>query len=129
MAGSAPDRGQRGRRATSPSTDKLAIAIGNLLSNAMRFSPAGGLVQFRLGERDGKLLLDCVDQGRAWRPRMRARIFEPFYQGQRQPPGARRGNGIGLSIVHEYVAAHGGALKLLPAQRGAHFRIELPYES
>jgi two-component system sensor histidine kinase GlrK len=31
--------------------------------------------------------------------------------------------------VHEYVAAHGGLLKLMPSQRGAHFRIELPYES
>lgn len=104
------------------------MAIGNLLSNAVRFSPQGGLISFRLGERHGRLLLDCVDQGPGVAPDDAARIFEPFYQGQRQPPGARRGNGIGLSIVHEYVAAHGGALQLLPAERGAHFRIELPYE-
>ena len=110
-------------------TDKLSIAIGNLLSNAVRFSPAGGLVSFRLGELNDKLLLDCVDQGPGVAPADAARIFEPFYQGQRQPPGARRGNGIGLSIVHEYVAAHGGVLKLQPSQRGAHFRIELPYET
>lgn len=108
--------------------DKLAIAVGNLLSNAIRFSPAGGLVSFRLGELHGRLLLDCVDQGPGVAPEDAGRIFEPFYQGQRQPPGARRGNGIGLSIVHEYVAAHGGILKLMPSQRGAHFRIELPYE-
>lgn len=110
-------------------TDKMAIAIGNLLSNAIRFSPPDGLVSFRLGELNGKLLLDCCDQGPGVAPDDAARIFEPFYQGQRQPPGARRGNGIGLSIVHEYVAAHGGVLKLMPSQRGAHFRIELPYES
>ncbi|MBV7535685.1 HAMP domain-containing histidine kinase [Duganella sp. sic0402] len=108
--------------------DKMAIAIGNLLSNAVRFSPPGGLISFRLGELDGKLLLDCIDQGPGVAPEDAARIFEPFYQGQRQPAGARRGNGIGLSIVHEYVAAHGGLLKLMPSQRGAHFRIELPYE-
>ncbi|MTV37909.1 sensor histidine kinase [Duganella radicis] len=108
--------------------DKLAIALGNLLSNAVRFSPAGGLIGFRLGELNGKLLLECADQGPGVAPEDAARIFEPFYQGQRQPPGARRGNGIGLSIVHEYVAAHGGVLKLLPSERGAHFRIELPYE-
>lgn len=108
--------------------DKLATAIGNLLSNAVRFSPSGGLICFRLGQLDGKLLLDCVDQGPGVAPEDAARIFEPFYQGQRQPPGARRGNGIGLSIVHEYVAAHGGLLKLLPSPKGAHFRIELPYE-
>ena len=109
--------------------DKLAIAVGNLLSNAVRFSPPDGLISFRLGELDGKLLLDCTDQGPGVAPEDAAHIFEPFYQGQRQPPGARRGNGIGLSIVQEYVAAHGGILKLLASQRGAHFRIELPYET
>jgi two-component system sensor histidine kinase GlrK len=108
--------------------DKMAVAVGNLLSNAVRFSPQGGLICFRLGELRGKLLLDCIDQGPGVAPDDAARIFEPFYQGQRQPPGARRGNGIGLSIVHEYVAAHSGVLQLMPSERGARFRIELPYE-
>jgi len=116
-------------RPIAADADKLATAIGNLLSNAVRFSPAGGLISFRLGELHGKLLLECADQGPGVAPEDAGRIFEPFYQGQRQPPGARRGNGIGLSIVQDYVAAHGGTLKLLPSERGAHFRIELPYES
>ena len=107
--------------------DKMAVAVSNLLSNAVRFSPHGGLVYFRLGERDGKLLLDCNDQGPGVAPDDAARIFEPFYQGERQPPGARHGNGIGLSIVNEYIAAHGGKLQLLPTRRGALFRIEIPY--
>ncbi|MYM66213.1 two-component sensor histidine kinase [Pseudoduganella sp. FT55W] len=109
-------------------SDKLATVVGNLLSNAVRFSPADGLISFRLGQLHGKLLLECADQGPGVAPEDAARIFEPFYQGQRQPPGARRGNGIGLSIVQEYVTAHGGVLKLLPSDRGANFRIELPYE-
>jgi two-component system sensor histidine kinase GlrK len=116
-------------RPINADADKLATAIGNLLSNAVRFSPENGLVSFRLGELDGKLLLECRDQGPGVAAEDAARIFEPFYQGQRQPPGARRGNGIGLSIVQDYVAAHGGTLKLLPSAQGAHFRIELPYES
>ncbi|WP_343732374.1 HAMP domain-containing sensor histidine kinase [Duganella sp.] len=115
-------------RPIAADADKLAIVLGNLLSNAVRFSPQGGLISFRLGELNGKLLLDCVDQGPGVAAEDAARIFEPFYQGQRQPPGARRGNGIGLSIVQEYVTAHGGVLKLLPSERGAHFHIELPYE-
>lgn len=106
--------------------EKMTIAVSNLLTNAVRFSPPGGLVYFRLGERHGKVLLDCSDQGPGVAPADAARIFEPFYQGQRQPPGARHGNGIGLSIVQEYIAAHGGSLQLLPSQRGALFRIELP---
>lgn len=108
--------------------EKLAVAVGNLLSNAVRFSPHGGRVAFHLAEAGGKLRIDCIDQGPGVAQDDAARIFEPFYQGARQPPGARRGNGIGLSIVYEYVAAHGGALQLLPSERGAHFRIELPYE-
>lgn len=107
--------------------DKMAVVVSNLLSNAVRFSPIGGLVHFRLGERDGTLLLDCSDQGPGVAPHDADRIFEPFYQGQRQPPGARHGNGIGLSIVQEYIAAHGGSLRLLPSQRGARFQIALPY--
>lgn len=108
--------------------DKMAVALSNLLSNAVRFSPPGGLISFRIGEINGKLLLDCLDQGPGVAPNDAKRIFEPFYQGQRQPPGARRGNGIGLSIVHEYIAAHRGTLQLLPSERGARFQIELPYE-
>ncbi|MQA39664.1 sensor histidine kinase [Rugamonas aquatica] len=115
-------------RTIAVDAEKLAVAVGNLLSNAVRFSPHGGQVAFHLAEAGGKLRIDCIDQGPGVAPDDAARIFEPFYQGARQPPGARRGNGIGLSIVYEYVAAHGGALQLLPSERGAHFRIELPYD-
>ncbi|SFU77353.1 HAMP domain-containing sensor histidine kinase [Pseudoduganella namucuonensis] len=108
--------------------DKIAIAVSNLLSNAVRFSPPDGVVRFALSEHQRALRIDCVDQGPGVAPDDAARVFEPFYQGERQPPGARRGNGIGLSIVREYVVAHGGSLQLLPSEAGAHFRIELPYE-
>jgi two-component system sensor histidine kinase GlrK len=107
---------------------KLAIAASNLLSNAVRYSPEGGAVRFIVGEQAGTLAVDCIDQGPGVAAEDAAHIFEPFYQGQRQPPGARRGNGVGLSIVLEYVSAHGGSLQLLPASSGAHFRIELPYD-
>lgn len=109
--------------------EKLGVAIGNLLSNAIRFSPDGGTIRFMLGEEAGRLLLDCIDEGPGVAPADAARVFEPFYQGERQPAGARRGSGIGLSIVKEYVEAHGGTIHLLPNEDGAHFRIELPYEN
>lgn len=112
--------------------DKLGIVISNLLSNAVRFSPEGGTIHFTLNVAPasrGKLLqLDCIDQGPGVAPQDAERVFEPFYQGERQPPGARRGNGIGLSIVREYVSVHGGSLQLMPSSQGAHFRIELPYD-
>ncbi|MUI14916.1 HAMP domain-containing protein [Massilia dura] len=108
---------------------KLAVVASNLLSNAVRFSPEGGTVRFILAHRNRLLRLDCIDQGPGVAPADAQRVFEPFYQGERQPPGARRGNGIGLSIVREYVTAHGGTLQLLPSSPGAHFRLELPYEN
>ena len=106
--------------------DKLRIALANLLSNAVRFSPKGGVICFVLAQVPRRIMIDCIDQGPGVAPVDAARIFEPFYQGSRQPPGARRGSGIGLSIVQEYIQAHNGSLQLLPAEAGAHFRIELP---
>ncbi|MBG6222328.1 MULTISPECIES: ATP-binding protein [unclassified Janthinobacterium] len=106
--------------------DKLATVLANLLSNAVRFSPPGGSVRFSLSKQGGRVCIDCIDDGAGVAPEDGARIFEPFYQGLRQVAGARNGNGIGLSIVREYIAAHAGSVTLLPRHAGAHFRIELP---
>lgn len=115
-------------RALQLDPDKIGVALANLLSNAVRFSPRGGTIGFALSNAGARVLLECRDQGPGVAAADAARVFEPFYQGERQPPGARLGNGIGLSIVREYVAAHGGAIHLLPSAAGAHFQIELPHE-
>ena len=109
--------------------DKMASAIGNLLSNAIRFSPFGGQVRVTLATQAGRVQVDVQDQGPGVAPGDRDRIFEPFYRGERQPADAVKGTGIGLSIVHEYILAHGGRIELLPDGPGAHFRIELPHAS
>ncbi len=108
--------------------DKLSVVLGNLLSNAVRFSPDGSTIRFVL-EDDGAggARIHCIDSGPGIAPDDMERVFEPFYQGQRQPPGPRRGNGIGLSIVREYIEAHAGTIQLLPHEGGAHFQIELPH--
>ncbi|WP_231502416.1 HAMP domain-containing sensor histidine kinase [Herbaspirillum sp. RV1423] len=109
--------------------DKFAVVLANLLSNAVRFSPRGGTIRFVLSDSEGRVRIDCVDQGPGVAATDASRIFDPFYQGLNQPQGARHGNGIGLSIVREYVLAHDGDVRLVPAAAGAHFRIELPDES
>ncbi|CAN5463727.1 HAMP domain-containing sensor histidine kinase [soil metagenome] len=106
--------------------DKLGVALGNLLSNAIRFSPLETTIQFALSSSTSGVQIDIIDAGPGVAPDDRARVFEPFYRGERQPEGALRGTGIGLSIVHEYVAAHGGRIELLADTDGAHFRISLP---
>ena len=106
---------------------KLAAALGNLLSNAIRFSPPGSHIDIRLAGSPGRVVIDLGDEGPGVAPADRARIFKPFYRGEIQPEDAVRGTGIGLSIVREYVQAHGGRVDLLDlALPGAHFRIELP---
>ena len=107
--------------------EKIASAVGNLLSNAIRFSPHGGLIRLVLLDQPSRASLDIIDQGPGVAEVDRDRIFEPFYRGERQPQDAFRGTGIGLSIVQEYIVAHGGRIELLPQRQGAHFRLELPH--
>lgn len=107
--------------------DKLSGALGNLLSNAVRFSPESGVVTLRTARQGGQVVIDVTDEGPGIAEADRERVFEPFFRGQIQPEEGLRGTGIGLSIVKEYVTALGGRIMLLPSPRGAHFRLELPH--
>ena len=107
--------------------DKITSAVSNLLSNAIRFSPPQGTVRLVLSQPPGQVRLDVFDQGPGVDRVDRDRVFEPFYRGVRQPDDAVRGTGIGLSIVQEYVQAHGGSVRLVDEGAHSFFRIELPH--
>lgn len=107
--------------------EKFAVAIGNLLSNAIRFSPQGGAINITLSRLSDSVAIDIIDQGPGISEADKPRIFEPFFRGERQPKDGLRGSGIGLSIVQEYVQAHGATIELIPSISGTHFRIELPH--
>ena len=107
--------------------DKITSAVSNLLSNAIRFSPPQGTVRLVLSQPPGHVRLDVFDQGPGVDRVDRDRVFEPFYRGVRQPDDAVRGTGIGLSIVQEYVQAHGGSVRLVDEGAHSFFRIELPH--
>jgi two-component system sensor histidine kinase GlrK len=109
--------------------EKMATVFGNLLSNAIRFSPLGATIRFSVSQLPGRAVVDIVDEGPGVAAADRARVFEPFYRGENQPADAVRGSGIGLSIVYEYITAHGGQIELLPDGPGAQFHIELPHAS
>ncbi|MDY0056410.1 MAG: ATP-binding protein [Methyloversatilis sp.] len=110
-------------------TAKLRIALTNLLSNGIAFSPHGGTVRLELSSDGDTTCIDCIDEGPGVAPDETERIFEPFFRGSRRVPRPDKGNGLGLAIVREFIAAHGGRALVLPAERGAHFRIELPHAS
>jgi two-component system sensor histidine kinase GlrK len=107
--------------------EKIGVVLANLLSNAIRYSPLQSTIRLELSTLPGLVCVDIQDQGTGIAIVDRERIFEPFYRGERQPTDVVRGSGIGLSIVHEYVAAHGGRIELLADPAGAHFRMELPH--
>ena len=104
--------------------DKIASAVSNLLSNAIRFSPKGGTVRMTLSRQADCVRLDVSDQGPGVAKADRDRVFEPFFRGIRQPDDAVRGTGIGLSIVQEYIAAHGGTVRLVEDGVHSFFRME-----
>ena len=115
--------------------DKFGMALANLLSNAIRFSPRGGSIGLTVSSAPGVARIDVSDQGPGIPEGERDRIFEPFFRGEQQPQQAVRGSGIGLSIVQEYLAAHGGSVKLMveppgsqatTGGKGTRFRIEFP---
>ena len=112
--------------------EKLLVALDNLLSNAIDFSPQGGVIRLQAEVVDNILRIVCIDQGPGIAAEDAERIFEPFVQGGRASPTPRQGSGVGLSIVLELMKAMGGRVLLVPGNRnapGANFRIEVPCES
>ncbi|MEJ2688626.1 MAG: HAMP domain-containing sensor histidine kinase [Deltaproteobacteria bacterium] len=105
----------------------LHSVVDNLLSNALKHTPKGGIIQISLFRESGSMILDIADSGPGVAPEDAKRIFEPFFQGNSVSTGPIKGTGLGLAIAREYVAAHGGKLELVPEKKGgAHFRITLP---
>lgn len=109
--------------------EKLQVALDNLLSNAIDFSPEGGVIRLEAALIDNSINIACIDQGPGIAAEDAERIFEPFVQGGRASPTPRQGSGVGLSIVRELMTAMGGRVLLVPCvgnAPGAIFRLELP---
>jgi signal transduction histidine kinase len=108
--------------------DKTALAFGNLLDNAIRFSPAGSEITVGV-TRDGNRVLSWVqDQGIGIPADKLHRIFEEFYQIE--PPNTRHygGLGIGLTIAKGLIEAQGGRIwaESKGAGKGSTFKVSLP---
>ena len=108
--------------------EKISVALDNLLSNAVDFSPEASEIRLLAKHHDGFLRIECIDQGVGVAAEDAQRIFDPFVQGRHPSPVARKGSGVGLSIVRELVRAMGGTVALLPSRQGAHFCVEIPDE-
>ncbi len=94
----------------SVDADKMAQVIGNLLANAIKYTPEGGEVALRAGQRANQVWIEVRDTGMGISPQDQQHIFDPFYRGH----NARfpQGMGLGLSIARDIVNAHGGRIEV-----------------
>ena len=107
--------------------NRMTQALGNLVSNAVKFTPSGGTVSVEAGIKDSEVWIRIGDTGPGISLDEQPYIFMPFYRGN---SGRRfaHGMGLGLSIARDLVMAHGGRLEMTstPGQ-GSCFTIWLPF--
>ncbi len=111
---------------------RLTQVAGNLLQNAVKFTPRGGTVTVRLtpDRGRGQAVLTVRDTGDGIDPALLPRLFEPFAQADRSLDRSKGGLGLGLSLVKGLVGLHGGEVQARSdgPGRGAVFVVRLPME-
>jgi len=101
--------------------DQLRQVLLNLLRNAFAAVSAGGTVRVSTEARDGRAILKVWDSAGALAPDDQARIFEPFFSKR------SGGTGLGLSMAHSIVHAHGGSIQVASSlAQGTEFAVEIP---
>jgi two-component system sensor histidine kinase BaeS len=106
--------------------DHLAQVLANLLSNAVRYTPAGGTVTVRAERRPGDLLVSVGNSGEPIPADDLERVFERFYRVEKSRDRARGGAGIGLAIVKQLVEAGGGRVGADSADGQTRFWFSVP---
>lgn len=117
----------RGSRIATVDPDRLDQVCSNLVENALRYTPEGGMVTILVDSDDDGLLVEVVDTGPGIDPSDADHVFDRLYVAQRYHPIRREGSGLGLTIVSELVDAMGGTVSLasVPGE-GSRFSVTLP---
>ncbi|MCP4449765.1 MAG: response regulator [Myxococcales bacterium] len=92
--------------------NELAGVVGNLLSNAVKFTPSGGTVHVKQERVNDRVEISVTDSGVGMSESFAKQAFERFSQGPQPVRPTASGSGIGLSIVREVIAAHGGTAQV-----------------
>ena len=110
--------------------EQLRSIIEQLISNAVKYSPAGGEIRIMLRDSGTQLELEVEDEGPGIEHDERVHVFEPFFRGKTaQGDECVEGPGLGLAIVKEYVANHQGKVNIIDSrqdQHGARIRVQIP---
>lgn len=108
-------------------SSRLKQVIVNLLDNAIKYTPAEGLVEIVTANRDGHAILEVRDTGLGIPASDLPHVFERFYRADKARSRELGGTGLGLSIVKSIVAAHGGEVTAhSDGGRGALFTVSIP---
>jgi heavy metal sensor kinase len=105
----------------------LRLALMNLVHNAIRYSPEGGVIGLRVGRRASNPIVEVIDQGPGIAAEHQQKVFERFYRVDKARARASGGAGLGLAIARWAVERQGGRIELesQPGQ-GSLFRIVIP---
>jgi two-component system sensor histidine kinase TctE len=104
----------------------LRELLANLLDNALRYTPRGGLVTVRAGGDDQGPFLEVEDDGPGIPSAARARVFERFH---RLPGSPGHGSGLGLAIVRDVATLHGAEVALIAGRGGRGLRVRISFAS
>jgi len=107
---------------------RLVQVLANLLNNAAKYTPAGGVLTVSLTVESDMLVLSVIDNGVGIAAKLLPRIFDLFVQAARTPDRAQGGLGLGLALVRSLVELHGGRVAAASPgeQQGATFSVWLP---
>ena len=109
--------------------EKLRSIVDNLVSNAVKFTPAGGTVTVKARALAGEAVIEVLDTGPGVPPEERESIFNLFFRGRTKAESGVKSSGLGLAIARELVEAHGGQIAVVADGTGGHFRVTLPRRS
>jgi signal transduction histidine kinase len=107
--------------------DALLTILGNLLSNAIRYTPEGGEITVRHWSDADRAWVEVKDNGIGMTPQQQAHIFEWFYRAPEARQVESQGMGLGLALVHRLLEALGGRIEVDSSPgSGSVFRACLP---
>jgi heavy metal sensor kinase len=104
----------------------LRQAMLNLVDNAIKYTPVGGVIDMRVTQTQDGITIDVIDSGPGIPVELRSRIFDRFYRVDKARSRENGGTGLGLAISKWAVEVNGGHLTLEPTSAGSCFRITLP---